>query len=261
LFGYPIEGIQMSDHKKTAFDKSVEMGAEVDADSESDSRVGIPRAIFTRDSKLDLSKLQISSLRLAQGMTAEVTDRKANIGQYVLTNFPAYDEVVLVPLGATDIRVYKPDPKKPAMCSAPTGDFGFGNPGGVCVECPLSHWGERNPDTGKSSPPPCKEGVIVRAYSITHKSLVDFQFLGAERATGGFIQQQALSFGWSGFAIKMSAGKKENARGSWYIPKLEMLDEVPEAEREIVGKWYEIFSVSQSDSKEDAIRQLSTGTP
>lgn len=250
----------MSDKvKKTAFDKSVEAGAAAETEDDGDSRLGIPRAVFTKDGTLDLSKLQISSLRIAQGMTAEVTDRKANIGQYVLTNFPPYDEVTIVPLGAQNIRVYKPDPKKPALCNAPTGDFGFGNPGGICTECPLSHWGPRDEVTGKSTAPPCKEGVIIRAYSITHRSLVDFQFLGAEHSKGGFIQQQAMSFGWSGFAIKMGSAQKTNNRGSWFIPELEMLDEVPESERDIVSKWFAIFEMSQSESKEDVLRQLSSG--
>lgn len=244
--------------KKTAFNKAVEGGDGIDTD-DTEGRLGVPRAVFTRDSTLDLTKLQIPSLRLAQGMTAEVTDRKAAIGQYVLTNYPPYDKVTIVPLGATNIRIYKPDPKKPALCNAPTGDFGFGNPGGVCVDCPLSQWGERDPDTGKSIPPRCKEGVIVRAYSVTHRSLVDFQLLGAEQSKGGFIQQQAMTFGWSNFAIQLSASQKSNNRGAWFIPELEMLDEVPESEREIVGKWFAIFQQSQVDSKSEALQQLASG--
>ena len=244
--------------KKTAFSKAVEGGDGIDHD-DTESRIGVPRAVFTRDSTLDLSKLQIPSLRLAQGMTAEVTDRKAAIGQYVLTNYPPYDSVDIAPLGATNIRMYKPDPKKPALCNAPTGDFGFGNPGGVCVECPLSHWGERDSVTGKSTPPPCKEGVIVRAYSLTHRCLVDIQFLGAEQSKGGFVQQQAMTVGWANFAIKLSAAQKQNNRGSWYIPELQMLDGVPEDEQEIVNKWFAIFQESQIDSKADALQQLSSG--
>ena len=248
----------MSESKKTAFDKAVEGGSTADPD-ESESRLGVPRAVFTKDSSLDLSKLQISMLRIAQGMTQEVTDRKATIGDLVLTNFPPVQEAILVPLGATNIRTYKPDPKKPAMCNAPTGDFGFGNPGGPCDLCPLSKWGERNPDTGKSTPPPCKEGVMMRAYSITHRALVDFQFQGAEQSKGGFIQQQAMSFGWSNFAIKMKSAQASNNRGTWYVPDIEMIEKVPEDQVEIVGKWFEIFMQSQTDSKDQAIQQLSSG--
>ena len=247
----------MSD-KKTAFDKAVEGGAPAEVDD--DSRVGVPRAVFTRDDKVDLSKLQIPTLRIAQGMTQEVTDRKATIGDFVLTNFQPKSEVTIVPLGATNIRSYKPDATKPPVCNAPTGDFGFGNPGGVCADCQFSKWGEINPATGKSTPPACRDGVIVRAYSITHKSLVDFQFMSAEQSKGGFIQQQAMSFGWGGFAVKLEATQKSNNRGAWYVPEVTMLDEVPESEREIVARWFEVFSASQTDSKEDAIKALSDGS-
>ena len=246
----------MTEGKKTAFDKSMEMGAEADSDQENQGPY-IPRAVFTRDATLDLSKLQISTLRLAQGMTQEVVDRKAGIGDYVLTNFPSAQEVTLVPLGATNIRSYKPEPTKPAKCSAPTGDFGFGDPGGVCEECPLSKWGERDETTGKSKPPPCNNGVVMRAYSITHKCLVDFQFMGGEASKGSFIQQQAMSFGWAGFAIKMGASQKSNNRGSWYIPEIEMLGEVPEEHKGIADKWFAIFDSSQIDSRDEAIKALS----
>jgi len=87
--------------------------------------------------------------------------------------------------------------------------------------------------------------------------MVDFQFLGGERSKGGFIQQQAMSFGWANFALKLTSVTKSNNRGSWYIPQIEMLDEVPEEHRDIASKWYEIFLASQVDSKEKAIQQLS----
>ena len=99
----------------------------------------------------------------------------------------------------------------------------------------------------------------MRAYSITHRSLVDFQFLGAEQQKGGFIQQQAMSFGWSNFAIKMKSTQASNNRGTWYVPEIEMIDSVPEDQQEIVAKWFEVFSMSQVDSKESAIHQLSSG--
>jgi len=243
--------------KKTGFDKA--SGAEVPEimdDGEHEARSNVPRAVFTKDQTLDLSKLTIAQLRLAQGTTPEVTERKASIGQFVLTNFPAYDSVILVPFGAPDIRKYQPDPKKPPLCHAPTGDFGFGNPGGECAICPLSQWGDYNEATQKSTPPPCKEGILVRAYSVTHRCLVDFQFLAGERSKGGFIQQQSMSFGWSNFAFKMTSTSKSNNRGAWYVPMIEMLDEVPPEQLEIVNKWYEVFLASQSNSKEEALLHL-----
>lgn len=246
--------------RKTAFEKAT--GSQVpevlDEDGE-EVRSYVPRTVFTKDAALDPNKIQVSQLRVAQGMTQEVKERQASIGQFVLTNFPAYDTVTVVPLGAQDIRQFKPDPKKPPMCQAPTGDFGFGNPGGECSLCPLSRWGDLNEATGKSTPPACKEGVTVRSYSLTHRCMVDYVFLAGERSKGAFIQQQAMSFGWSGFALEMSTMEKSNPKGSWLVTNIKMLEEVPEDQRETVEKWYEIFLAGQQESKQGAIQRLTTG--
>jgi hypothetical protein len=246
--------------KTTAFDRATGSSGDdiIEGDGE-EQRQYVPRAVFTKDATLDVSKIQVSQLRIAQGSTEEVRERKASIGQFVLSNFPAHDKVVLVPLGAQDIRQYKPDPKKPPMCQAPTGDFGFGNPGGPCELCPLSHWGEFNEVTQKSTPPKCKEGVTVRFYSLTHRCLVDFQFLAGERSKGSFLQQQAMSFGWAGFAIEMSTQEKSNPKGSWFVTNLVMLDDIPEDQKGTVAKWYEVFLAGQVESKQSAIQALSSG--
>lgn len=230
-------------------------GGAVPAEVEDDVSFA-PRAIFTSDAKPDLSKMQISQLRLAQGMTAEVTERKATIGQYVLSNFPAYDEVILVPLAAQNVRTYKPDPRQPPKCYAPTGLHGIGDPGVACDTCPMAKWGPRNPVTGKGTPPPCKEGVIVRAYSVTHRSIVDFKFDGSARSKGAFIQQQAMAFGFANFAVKMHSSSARNDRGQWYVPEVEMLAEIPEAHVEPAQKWYELVSQQAQMTTAEATAQI-----
>ena len=214
----------------------------------------VPRVVYTSDAKVDLSKLDIPRLRLAQGMTPEVGDKKAQIGQYVLTNFPAMDEVKLVPFAAQSIRFYKPDPKKPPQCQAPQGDFGFGDPGGVCAECPLSKWGVRDPKTGRASSPPCTEAISMRAYSLSHRSLVDFVFDGRRASKGAFIQQQAMTMGYAGFVITLRSGRAENDRGQWYEPDVIMEGEVPEEHTDNVHKWYELFRQSLPTSEEAHIQ-------
>lgn len=200
----------------------------------------IPRVIFDEDDDSDvpdLSKLVIGQLRLAQGLTQEVTERKASIGQYVLANFPAADTVTLVPFDTQPIRVYKPERTKPPVCNAPTGKFGFGTPGGTCSECPLSHWTDYDPVTGKSKPPACKEGVVMRAYSCTHRTLVDYAFMSTQTKMAAFIDSQMISYGKGNFAIEMGSSDQKNNKGAWVIPSIEMLDSIPEDHVEIVERW------------------------
>ena len=231
----------------------------VEGDENADEQAWTPRVVYTRDVTPDFSSIDIPRLRLAQGMTAEVTERKAQIGQYVLTNFPAYDTVTLVPLASQKIRVYAPDPKARPQCTAPTGVHGIGNPGIVCAECPLSKWGPRDPKTGKATKPPCNEGISVRAYSVTHKSVVDFQFMGRSISTGAFIQQQAMANGYAGFAVELSASTQKNDRHSWVVPSVQMLPEVPEDHKEIAEKWYEALLATMPETQEEALRELSVG--
>lgn len=215
-----------------------------------------PNVIFTQDTQLDLSKLQIPRLRLAQGMTPEVVNREASIGQFLLTNFPAYDEVDVIPMAVQNIREYRPDPKNPPTCNAPTGTWGIGSPGGDCSTCPMSKWGDRNPKTGKNTPPPCKNGVVLRAYSMTHRTLVDFKFMGRNASLGTFIQSQSLAFGLNGFAVRIKAASVRNDMGSWYEPKIEMLPEIPEDHRPIADRWFSAVQQTMVESTEKALDQL-----
>lgn len=265
--------------EKTGFDKATGGTAPVDADGEEIQQSNIPRTIFARDTKIDLKSIQVPQLRIAQAMTEEVKQKKAQVGQFVLTNYPARDEILLIPFDVAPVREYKPDPRGAAMCHAPTGRFGFGNPGGACVDeddnplCPLAKWtsqGEGMPN----KPPVCKDGLVMRGYSVTHRSMIDFRFMGASKRDGNFVYQQGISFGWTAFGLKMTAVEKDNKKGSWYVASLEMLPDDPQnnklefdeakspnipAEQWTVAlKWYDMFEQSKVDSAQEAVLQLSS---
>lgn len=219
----------------------------------------VPRAIFTRDAKPDLSTFKIPRLRLAQGMTPEVTERKATIGQYLVENFPAVDEIIIVPFACQLTRAYRPDPKGRSVCSAPQGNFGYGDPGGVCAECPLSKWGAKDPATGRSTAPKCGESFEMRFYSLTHNQILDYGFKSRDLSRGQFIAQQAMAFGYGNFALKMAAETTSNNKGQWYIPRLEMLSGIPEDKQEIVRKWFGAFLEATPSSEEVALQGLPAG--
>lgn len=255
--------------KKTGFDKATgALSGEV-IDGEVGATEGAspaPRAIFTREQTIDPSKVQVAQLRIVQGMSAEIKEKKAQSGQFMVSNFSAYDAVTLIPLGSANIRVYKPDPRAAAACHAPTGIWGIGNPGGQCVDeeghavCPMAAWGPRDEATGKSKPPACKDGITIRFYSVTHRCMVDYQFMAGDRGKGSFIEQQAMGFGWCNFAIKLSSALKENNKGSWYVTDIEMLPDdsplVNDEQRGTAQKWFEIFSQMQVETNAEALIQL-----
>lgn len=258
---------------KTGFDKAT--GGDGVADVIDDTQGGspIPRAVFTRENVIDTKNMQVSQLRVAQSQSQEVKDKKAAEGQLVLANFVAMDEVLLIPLMATPIRVYKTDARKPPVCHSPTGNFGFGDPGGVCVDdegnpvCPFAKWGEPKPGSKTNTPPACKDGMMLRCYSVTHRSVVDMQFLAGDKGKGSFVQQQAMSYGWAKFVIRVSTSEKKNDRGSWAVPDIEMLGDMPvkkdgvtpmisQEQWDNAEKWFAMFQADQINSREDAIIQL-----
>jgi len=116
----------------------------------------------------DMSELKIPFLRLASGMTPEVKERKANEGQWLLSGHGPVDQVELVVTGVTRFREYRDNVSQETHCRSGDGVIGKGAPGGVCAKCPLAQWGERDPQTGKGTPPPCNAGFSYQVYSLTH---------------------------------------------------------------------------------------------
>lgn len=258
----------MTDKKVTGFDKATgDEDGIIDVDSQEASQA--PRAVFTREASVDASKLQVAQLRVAQGTSAEVADRKASTGDLLVTNFKPMPSVVMIPLGSANIRAYRTDPKKPPVCHSPNGRIGFGNPGGICVDeeghavCPFAKWGEKNPVTGKSTPPPCADGITIRGYSVQHRCMVDLQFVKADRRTGSFIEQQAMALGWCGFGIKITTESRKNEKGNWSVPVVEMLETdtelISEKDMETAQKWFDIFQKIQFDTNAEAIASLQSG--
>jgi hypothetical protein len=117
----------------------------------------------------DMSELKIPFLRLASGMTPEVKERKANEGQWLLSGHEPVDSVEFVVTGVTRFREYRDSVTQETYCRSGDGVIGKGAPGGICAKCPLAQWGERDPKTGKGTPPACNAGFSYTIYSLTHQ--------------------------------------------------------------------------------------------
>lgn len=255
--------------KKTGFDKATgDSGDIIDVDSQEVSTV--PRAIFTREASIDPSRIQVAQLRVIQGTSAEVGERKAQPGDLLVANFKPMKSVLMIPLGAAGTRVYRPDPKKAPACHSPNGKVGFGNPGGQCVDedgnpvCPMAKWTDYNEETKKSKPPACADGITIRGYSIPHRSMVDLQFVKADRKIGSFIEQQAMALGWCAFGLNITTESRKNEKGNWSAPVIEMLElddeQISDKDREMAGKWFDVFQKLQFDTNADALASLSSGS-
>ena len=205
----------------------------------------ISRVIYDMDAPPALASLEPLNLSVAQGMSKSVKERRAAIGQLTVPNYPPLDELVLIPLAGGPFREYMPDRTKSPACFSPNGVQGFGNPGGSCAACPLSKWGSKDPKTGRSQKPGCDEGVSVDFYSPTHTALLRFRFKRREMRSGEQILQRAAFSGWTNFAVKMTTQDTSNASGSWFVPNIEFVMDVPSDDKEKAQMAFEMLRNSQ----------------
>lgn len=203
-------------------------------------------ADFSGDNRPDPTKFRVSTLKLAQGMSKVVTDGDGKPGQWSLPNYPAYKEITFVPFDTQSIRRLLPDPKQPPKCQSKDGIFGIGVPGGRCVDCPMAKWGERDRETGKSQPPACKEGVVVRGYVHEFRTMVDLPLMTSSSRVGNDMAQRALSDGWCSFIVKLGSQTKGNNLGTWFIPKPEY-ETAPDPEiLEAAFQWYQVHAAMKN---------------
>lgn len=229
---------EMSGNTKTSHELAAELSEMHEQAEEAQSN---QRVVFTSGGDAFGGELVPSQLRLAQGTTKEVQERRASIGQFVMKNFPPEDNVLLVPLATQLSRTRfaltpsgQQDFKQAPLCVAPTGIHGIGDPGIECAKCPLKEWGPRDPKTGKSSPPLCVAQLNLRAYSVTHEDIIDFQFKGRSFQTGQSIAKQGFMKGFGNFAVEMTSQNQSNAKGAWVEPSIifQKMDVVSEEDRD-----------------------------
>jgi hypothetical protein len=216
-----------------------------DDDQERSAAAFVPSVLYRPQSETSIADMMPGIMSLAQAMSVSVDEGRAKAGQYSLQGFEGFDTVTLIPFAAQRIRKYRPNPRGDAECKAPMGDFGIGNPGGVCADCPLSKWGAKNPKTGKSTKPACDEAISVLSYSVEHEQLVNFEFSGQTMCTG---KAQGATRKFGNFAILMDKKKERNEFGEWYAPVVK-LQPVPEGRMEQALELIAVLGEAQAQSE------------
>lgn len=95
--------------------------------------------------------IQLPYIRLAQGLTPEVTEGKARPGQWILPDGTLSETITGVVIGMRRVRAYREDQE--LLCRSLDSVMGIGDPGGPCEQCPLSQWVQGK--DGKNVPPKC----------------------------------------------------------------------------------------------------------
>jgi len=183
-----------------------------------------PRPVYTTGKVFDASDVITPRLALAQGLSPEVRERKAEVGDWLLMGHDPVKEVILVIAGHSDQRRYVPMGQQKAECWSPDGKQGYGNPGIKCADCPLSKWqdsGRLKPNgQPHNTPPPCSEIDSFVAFSVTHGMPVTWPLKGTAAKKARFIKTLCNGLGMGNFAIKVtSIDRSENGR-AWQEPEV-----------------------------------------
>lgn len=211
--------------RKADFDDAVEDGggkglAVVDQDE--------TQAIATQrkySSNLDFTRddIQMPKLRLGQGMSQEVADGDAKMGQWLVTGFEPEDKVIIVPMVYCRGRVLNEDDQ--VICSSNDGingegEYGPGSKGnksGQCARCPKSQWVNAKKG-GKNQPPACTFYYSYGIWSETHQQMMTMDLkktaINAARGLNTLVQQN----GWGKFAVELTSILQKGKQGQFAIP-------------------------------------------
>jgi hypothetical protein len=130
--------------------------------SDSENTIVVPSTPITYDYTPTAEDVSMPRIMLLQGNAEIVLQGNARAGQWMLPGNIFVDEFTVDVLGMrrSRIRSTKPpqnsqDKPKP-LCISPNAIQGYGDPGVLCAECPFARWGEKDPKTGKGTPPECR---------------------------------------------------------------------------------------------------------
>jgi hypothetical protein len=195
--------------------------AEHDEDS-AGPEASAPRSAYSATKKFDAAETSLPRLSLAQGLSPEVRDRTAQVGDFLLPGFEPEQSVILVVAGHTTQRRYVPQGEQRAKCWSPDGI--------ACAECPLSQWmpSEKVGPDGrrKNTPPPCNEIDSWACFSVTHGMPVTWPLKGTAMRASRFIKTLANGYGMGAFAVEVKAVTKTAPGRNWVEPDVRLYREL-----------------------------------
>jgi hypothetical protein len=172
----------------------------------------------------EANEVQFPRLRLGQGLTPEVAEGSAKMGQWLLAGYEALDEVTIIPLMMGRTRFKRKDPANrdsPVGCQSPDGVQGYGDPGIKCKGCAFAKWKPAG-QNGKNSPPDCTITYRYAAWVAEHESIAEVIFQRTSEQYAYFINNLQQRYKFGGFAIKLTSTMKSNGQRRWAEPQLKL---------------------------------------
>jgi hypothetical protein len=204
---------------KKTFDEAVEVEETGIVVAGDDSASVSTMTSYSAVPQLDASDLYIPKLRIGQGLSAEVANGDAKLGDWLLTGQSPMKTCTVVPLLMTRRRELRDRDERGVICRSADSVHGVGAPGGDCSTCPMNQW-TPNKKTGKNQAPPCIFIYSYMVYVVEANELAVLEFYRTSMAAGKLLNTIILQKGLGNFAIKLGSTKTEGPKGTFASPSL-----------------------------------------
>jgi hypothetical protein len=228
--------------KKGVFDDMVETGT---GNDETNVEVYTPKsamASYSDQASIDTSDVFIPKLRLAQGLTTEVTNGTAKIGDWLISGEDPMKKPVIVPVLMNKRRELRdPDENRQVICRSTDSFTGVGDPGGNCATCPMSKWTESKKKNGKNVAPACTFIYSYVVYVVDLDKVVILEFSRTSIPAGKMLNTMILQKGFGNFAAQLSATTQKNNSGTFSSPVINGMkstDKILKAAKERVAEMF-----------------------
>lgn len=201
-------------------DQAIAAAEEIDAAA----GAGMAAPIMTANVDFDEGEAAFPRIRLAQGLTAEVADGSAKMGQFLFNGYDPMDEVTLVPIMIGRSRNKRADPNNrdsEIVCSSNDGRVGVGNPGGDCKGCPFARFGS-DPRSGRRTAPACSLAYTYAAWCPEVEQFVEMVFSRTSEQAANVINNHVIRQGFGNFAVRLKS-TIQMGRNRYAVPQVRLV--------------------------------------
>jgi hypothetical protein len=194
-----------------------------------DSTAPMIATTWTQQPVYEANEVNFPRLRLGQGLTPEVAEGNAKMGQWLLTGYEPLDSVTVIPMMFGRTRFKRQDPanrESPVGCQSPDGVTGHGSPGGACKLCPCARW-KPGGQNGKNLPPDCTLTYRYVVWVVDHETVAEMIFQRTSEQYAYFINNLEQRYKFGKFALKITSTMRTSGQRRWAEPQLKLAPVTP----------------------------------
>lgn len=197
---------------------------------------GFTSAALTTQVMFEPGEASFPRIRLAQGLTAEVAEGVAKMGQWLFSGYEPFDAITVVPIMLGRSRNKRENPQdrdSQIVCSSSDGVQGVGNPGRACRGCPFAAFSS-DPKTGRRLAPGC---VLTYTYAVwcpEVESFAEVSFSRTSEQAAHLVNNLIQLHGLGKFAVRLTS-TLIRGRNTYAVPQVRLVPLTPEIAEGAVG--------------------------